>query len=279
MFLPLIELQRADNVFVAPEAPDKGDATFGGQLIAQSLAAAYQTLDDDRAVHSLHAYFLRPGDVDQTTELEVTSIRDGRSFSSREVHARQSGKEVFRLIASFQVDEESPVYDRAIMPEVPPPEAVATTYDDFTLSVTHPDGSETWWYGADRPMEIRYINPPTELSPVTEPQLMWMRVAQTLPDDAATHAIGLAYLSDSTLVDHILLPHGGRWQEEDFLGTSIDHSMWFRRPARADEWLLFEQTVETTGTGRGLANGRFFDSDGKLIATCMQEGLMRWITT
>ena len=279
MFLPLIDLQRTDDAFIAPDSPDKGDATFGGQFLAQSLAAAYQTLEDDRAVHSLHAYFLRPGDVDQTTTLAVTTIRDGRSFSSREVRASQSGKEVFRLVASFQVAEESPVYDRATMPPVPPPDAVATTYDDFTLSVTHPQGDETWWYGADRPLEIRYINPPTSTEAVTEPQLMWMKIADALPDDPAIHAAGLAYLSDSTLIDHILLPHGGRWQEDGFLGTSIDHSMWFRRPARADEWLLFEQTVETTGAGRGLANGRIFDTDGKLIATCMQEGLMRWTTT
>ena len=172
--------------------------------------------------------------------------------------ASQSGKEVFRVIASFQVDEESPVYDRATAPSAPPPETVATTYDDFTLPVTHPAGDETWWYGADRPMENRYINPPTDENPVTEPQLMWVKIKGKLPADDATHATALAYLSDSTL---------------------IDHSMWFRRPTRADEWLLFEQTVETTGGGRGLANGRFFDTDGRLIATCMQEGLMRWTTT
>ena len=274
-FLSLLELAPVeDGGWTVPPPPDKGDSTFGGQFLAQCLAAAHATLDADRAVHSLHAYFLRPGDVDLPTHIEVEAVRDGRSFSSRQAVARQQGKEVFRMTASFQVPGESPEYTDAGMPQVPPPEQVSFTYDDFTLQQT----GEGSWYGSDRPMDIRYINPPgARGEPVTEPQRMWMRIDATLPDDPRVHHAGLAYLSDSTLVDHIMLPLGRRWQDEGFLGTSLDHAMWFHRFARADEWLLFEQNVETTGSGRGLASGRFFDRSGKLVATCVQEGLMRWL--
>lgn len=273
-FLDLLTLTPAeDGGCVAPPPPDKGDSTFGGQFLAQCLAAMHETVAADRDVHSLHAYFLRPGDVDDTTTITVETVRDGRSFSSRQAVARQKGRELFRMTASFQVPDESPAYTDAVMPRVPPPERVSFTYDDFTVRQT----GEASWYGTDRPMDIRYINPPGERgTPVTEAQLMWMRIDAPLPDDPRLHAAGLAYLSDSTLVDHVMLPHGMRWQDADFEGTSLDHAMWFHCPARADDWLLFEQNVETTGAGRGLASGRLFRADGTLAATCVQEGLMRW---
>ena len=275
VFLSVLALERAeDGGWTAPPAPDKGSSTFGGQFLAQCLDAMHETVDADRAVHSLHAYFLRPGDVDLVTHIEVETVRDGRSFSSRQAVARQRGKEMFRMTASFQVPDESPEYTAARMPRVPPPEQVDFTYDDFNYQQT----GRTVWYGGARPMDIRYINPPAERGkPVTEPQLMWMRIDASLPDDPRIHHAGLAYLSDSTLVDHVMLPLGRRWQDEGFLGASIDHAMWFHNFARADEWLLFEQNVETTGGGRGLASGRLFDRSGKLVATCVQEGLMRWL--
>lgn len=273
----LLRLQRqSDGRFEAPPSPDKGERVFGGQFLAQCLAAAQTTVADDRRVHSLHGYFLRPGDVDEPSELTVEEVRDGRSFSARQVIARQGGKERFRLLASFQVPTETPTYVGAPMPEVPPPDAVSYTYDDFTLEQTGADA----WYGTARPMDIRYINPPTAPpgEPVTEPQLMWMRIASTLGDDEGEHDAALAYLSDSTLVDHVPLPLGRRWQDAGFGGTSLDHAMWYHRRARADAWLLFVQTVEATGGGRGLASGRFYTEDGALVATCAQEGLMRWTT-
>ena len=265
-----------EDHFTAPPSPDKGERMFGGQFLAQGLAAAQATVATDRRVHSLHGYFLRPGDVHEPVCLTVQRVRDGRSFSAREVIAAQHGKERFRLLASFQVPEETPVYMGASMPTVPPPDAVTTTYDDFTLAQT----GAAAWSGSARPMDIRYINPPDAPHgvPVTETQLMWMRVGQPLGDDAAEHAAALAYLSDSTLVDHIPLPLGQRWQDAGFGGTSLDHAMWYHRSARADEWLLFAQTVEATGGGRGLASGRFYNRGGELVATCVQEGLMRWTT-
>ena len=265
-----------EDRFTAPPSPDKGERMFGGQFLAQGLAAAQATVAAERRVHSLHGYFLRPGDVHEPVRLTVQRVRDGRSFSAREVIAAQHGKERFRLLASFQMPEETPVYVGASMPAVPPPDSVTTTYDDFTLAQT----GAAAWSGSARPMDIRYINPPDAPHgvPVTETQLMWMRIGQPLGDDAAEHAAALAYLSDSTLVDHVPLPLGLRWQDAGFGGTSLDHAMWYHREARADEWLLFAQTVEATGGGRGLASGRFYSREGNLVATCVQEGLMRWTT-
>lgn len=277
MFAPLLDLVSiGDNRFVAPPSPDKGERMFGGQFLAQCLAAAQATVADDRQVNSLHGYFLRPGDVDLDVGLHVVEVRDGRSFSSRQVVAQQRGKELFRMLVSYQVPDESPEYMGFVMPAVPPPEEVTYTYEDFTLAQSGDDA----WYGTDRPMDIRYINPPSAVRgvPVTETQLMWMRIPEALSDAPHVHQAGLAYLSDSTIVDHIMLPLGMRWQDTGLEGTSLDHAMWFHRPARADEWLLFAQTVEATGGGRGLASGRLYSRRGELAATCVQEGLMRWST-
>ena len=277
MFSSLLHLESAaEGDFAAPASPDKGATVFGGQFLAQCLAAAQTTVDGERAVNSLHGYFLRPGDVDLPVLIAVEHVRDGRSFSSRQAVATQRGKELFRLLASFQVPDESPEYAAASPPPAPPPEEVVCTYDRFTLAQT----GERAWHGSDRPMDIRYVNPPSAPPgvPVAEPQLMWMRISEALPDAPGMHRAGLAYLSDSTLVDHIPLPHGLRWQDPSGGGTSLDHAMWFHRSARADEWLLFAQTVEATGGGRGLASGRFYTRDGALVATCLQEGLMRWTT-
>ena len=277
MFAPLLDLDSlGEGRFVAPPSPDKGERMFGGQFLAQCMAAAHGTVADDRRVNSLHGYFLRPGDVDLAVDLEVEIVRDGRSFSSRQVLANQRGKELFRLLVSYQVPDDSPEYTAAPMPDVPSPDEVSYTYDDFTLELSGADV----WHGSDRPVDIRYINPPTEPRgvPVTETQLMWMRIPESLPDSAVVHQSGLAYLSDTTVVDHVMLPLGMRWQDSGLEGTSLDHAMWFHRPARADEWLLFAQDVEATGGGRGLASGRLYTRNGELAATCVQEGLMRWNT-
>ena len=277
MFVDLVTLAPVGNGrFTAPAALEKGERMFGGQFLAQCLAAAQQSVDADRAVHSLHGYFLRPGDVDLPVAVAVSHIRDGRSFSWREVTAEQRGRELFRLLASFQVPDRSPEYTRPAMPSVPAPETVSYTYDEFSSVQT---GREVL-SNAHRAIDIRYINPPLGRhgEPVTETQLMWMRLNESLPDAPHVHRAGVAYLSDTTLVDPIVLPFGLRWQDANFDGTSLDHAMWFHRDARADHWLLFVLDVEATGGGRGLASGRIYTRDGKLVATCLQEGLMRWNT-
>lgn len=260
--------------FTAPEAPESEGRMYGGQLLAQALAAAGRTVARDRQAHSLHAYFLAPGDVSTTVELRVERVRDGRSFSSRSVSAFQGGRELFRMVVSYHIDEPGQPFAGHRKPDVPPPEEVALTYEEFSSSA----GRQQEWDIEARPMDTRCINPPVAPlgEPVLEDQRMWMRISERLPESAGLHRAGLAYLSDSTLVDHVVLPHGRRWQEPGLTGASLDHAMWFHGPVRADEWLLFDQTVEATGSARGLAAGRIFDADGILVATCAQEGLIRW---
>jgi len=267
-----------EDVFIGPASPDRGSRTYGGQILAQSLGAAQRTVSGDRAVHSTHSYFLKVGDAAKPIELRVDRLRDGRSFSQRQVVALQDGAEVIRSLISFHVAEEGLEWDRTITIDAAPPtsEQPYARYADFmesTLPVEeHP------WPGRGRPMEVGYINAPTlrEGQPVTEPQLMWMRVHGRLGDDQALHDAALAYLADLGMNAVILLPHGCRSLDERLTAASLDHTMWFNRPARADEWLYYDQRVESTSRGRGLASGRFYDQGGHLVATCMQEGLMRW---
>ena len=263
-----------DDRFEAPVAPEPSDRMFGGQFLAQCLRAAQATLPGDREVHSLHAYFLRPGDVDLTSTLVVDRVRDGRRFSSRMITAHQRDKEMFRMMASFQVPSPGLEYTAGEMGSAPEPDSVSMTYNAFSEAQT-PD-LEGPWSGAARPVDIRYINPPDDERGVaiTEPQRMWMRVDESLDDDQDLHDAGMAYLADTTLVDHIMLPHGHRWQDPGFDGASLDHAMWFHRRCRADEWLLYHQNVEATAGERGLASGRFYNRAGELVVSCMQEGLL-----
>jgi len=180
------------------------------------------------------------------------------------------------MTASFTTPTTGLSYAARSMSDVPSPEEINYTHNDFSRDMGQ--NNEIEWDGGARPYEILYINPPNSERgiPIVDDQLMWMRVADNLTLEPVHHEAGLAYLSDSTLVDHVLLPHGMRWQDRNFDGTSLDHVMWFHQKTRADQWLLFEQSVEWTGSGRGLASGRFYDQDGQLIASCAQEGLMRW---
>ncbi len=271
---------RSADEYLGARAPERSGMTYGGQLLAQAMAAAHRTVDDDRQVNSIHALFLRAGEVDRETLWRVERVRDGRSFANRSVSGFQNDREIFRVIISFHVPEPGMEYraepdiDIASLPQ---PDEVPMSYIDFC--VAHPDlETDADWSGQDRPMDIRYIDPPdpTGGPADTSPQLMWLRISEQLPDDPAIHQAGLAYLSDATLVDHVLLPHGFRWHDERLTGVSLDHAMWFRRPQRADEWLLYDQRVESTGGARGLATGRFYTPAGELVATCTQEGLMRW---
>jgi acyl-CoA thioesterase-2 len=277
VFEQLMDLRPdGEDRFIAPCAPDRSMRTYGGQFLAHSLRAAQLTVGDDRLVNSTHSYFLRAGDVDTETVLVVERIRDGRSFSQRQVVALQGGNEMFRSLISFHVPEPGLEWAPPVSHDVPEPDEVALTYHDFWETILPPE--QRPWPGRARPMDVRYINPPTlpDGEPITEPQLMWMTLREPLGDDQALHDTGLAYLADATLVDHVLLPHGHRWQDQRLTGASLDHAMWFHRPVRADQWLLYDQRVESTGGARGLASGRFYTRDGHLAVTCMQEGLMRW---
>lgn len=265
----------SSGVFQGPPAIEPDGRTFGGQFLAQSILAASATVDDDRFTHSLHAYFLSAGDVMEPTEYRVEQVRDGRSFSVRSVVAVQREREVFRATLSFQVPDTGLDYEPPrSMKQIGGPNDAPTTYQQFIFGQGG-EGLERWEV---RPLELLYVNPPdlAAAASVTEPQLMWARVTETLADDRHINDAALAYISDSTLLDHVFLPHGRSWQDEQAFGTTLDHSMWFHRPVRADQWLLFEQSVETTGGTRGLTTARFYTETGDLVATCAQEGLMRW---
>ena len=276
-FDDLIRLERnTETTHRGPLGPDRASRMFGGLFIAQSMAAAQASIENDRHIHSLHCYFLRPGDTSLPVEYEVDLLRDGRNFSHREVNAYQNDKILFRMICSYAVQVDSLWYEPSTMPIVPPPKEVTYTYSDFCRDqMPNPDYLRDV---AERQFDIRYVNPPQdfECSSEVESQKMWMRMTCNISQNSHAHDAAVAYLSDSTLIDHITIPHGKRWQDDNFDGTSLDHAMWFHRRADATQWLLFDQNVEWTGDGRGLATGRFYTEDGQLIATCSQEGLMRF---
>ncbi len=280
-FLDIVDLTAgsAPDEYIGPVSPERSGRTFGGQLLAQAIAAAYRSVGDDRHVHSIHALFLRAGEVDKPTIWQVEQVRDGRSFATRAATGFQDGREVLRLMASFHVPEEGLAYEPELdfdLAAIPPPEEVAMTYVDFCHA--HPDVEASEWSGQDRPIDIRYIDAPDPAGgpPDLRPQRTWIRMTGGLDQQLATHYAALAYLADATLVDHVTLPHGYRWHDDRLTGTSLDHAMWFRLPPKADEWLLYDQRVESTGGARGLATGRFYDRSGRLLAGCTQEGLMRW---
>ncbi|MEM8923520.1 MAG: acyl-CoA thioesterase domain-containing protein [Actinomycetota bacterium] len=282
-FAHLIRLRPdGPSTFVGPPAPERFGRTYGGQFLAQALAAAAASLDGPKDPHSLHGYFVRAGSVDAPTVYRVESVREGRSFAIRSVVGEQDGAEVFRMTASFHAAEAGLDHQATLgldVASLPAPSEKQPDYPAFAAG--HPDYDPEGWDGARRPMEMRYINPPSSTGPepVTEPQLMWVRITGGVASSPAPWqgAAALAYLSDGSLIDHALLPHGIRWFDNRLTGASLDHAMWFHRPAALDDgaWLLYDQRVEWTGAARGLVTGRFYDREGTLLATCSQEGLIR----
>jgi acyl-CoA thioesterase-2 len=250
---------------------------FGGQVAAQALIAAGRTVGDgrgrDRPVHSLHAYFLRPGDPRIPIIYQVDRIRDGRSFTTRRVAAIQHGEAIFHLSASFHVHEEG-VSHQSPMPEVPDPETLPTWAE-----VMAPHAEELGdWYSRPRPIDVRHVGEPMRTLPGAGIQRspihkMWLRADGKLPDVPLLHACLVAYASDMTLLDTIMLPHGLIWSEGS--QASLDHAMWFHRPFRADEWLLYDQSSPTAAGARGLATGTIFTREGALAVSVVQEGLIR----
>jgi acyl-CoA thioesterase-2 len=261
------------NLFRGRSPDEERQRVFGGQVAGQALVAATRTIDEpDRFVHSLHAYFLRPGDPTTPIVYEVDRIRDGRSFTTRRVVAIQHGRAIFNLQASFHIHEPGPDH-QLVMPEVPPPESLP----DFpTRMAPHRDRIGDW-FKRPRPIDLRYIGRDPfqrEGNPATE-QRVWMRADGVLPDDPTLHACIVTYASDMTLLDTTVLPFGLSWESPGMQMASLDHAMWFHRPFRADEWLLYDQSAISSGAGRGLAGGAIFTADGTLAVTVVQEGLAR----
>jgi acyl-CoA thioesterase-2 len=255
-----------------------GPRVFGGQVIGQALVAAERTIED-RVPHSLHAYFLLPGDADAPIVYQVDRLRDGRTFSARRVQAIQHGRPILSMIASFQAPEGG-LEHAAPMPDVPPPEALAPLSEltERWLSEAGPvppQVAETM--RSTGAIEFRPVVPRNPLlpSPREPRQAIWFRAIDRVPDDPRLHRCILAYASDYQLMGTALGPHGRSWYQPSMIVASIDHALWFHRAARVDEWLLYAMDSPSAQGARGLARGLVFDRGGRLIASVAQEGLMR----
>jgi len=249
---------------------------FGGQVLGQALSAAAQTVPTGRMVHSLHGYFLRPGDADKPIIYDVDRIRDGQSFTTRRVVAIQGGKAIFSLGASFQTPEDGFEHADA-MPEAPEPETLESE-TVLAARIAHmiPEPLRTQVTG-DRPIEVRPVQPLNPLRPKVGPpnRELWYRTNGPLPDEPALHQYLLAYASDFNFISTAMQPHGVSWLTPNMQVASLDHAMWFHRPFRFDSWLLYVLDSPSASGGRGFVRGRFFDQEGRLVASTAQEGLIR----
>lgn len=269
----LLDLEPIEvNLFRGRSPDEKRQRVFGGQVAGQALIAASRTVETDRHVHSLHAYFLRPGDPTVPILYEVDRLRDGRSFTTRRVVAVQHGRAIFNLQASFHVSEDGP--DTQVeMPEgLPDPESLPTWR---TLMEPFRDRLGDW-YDRPRPIDVRYVTPaPMRREAPSDAQQVWLRADGRLPDDPMLHACVVTYASDMTLLDTALLPTGIALDDPGLKVASLDHAMWFHRRFRADDWLLYDQRALSNAGARGLAGGNIFTSDGRLVVSVVQEGLVR----
>lgn len=274
----LLALERIEENLFRGQSQDLGWGTvFGGQVLGQALSAAAQTVPAERHVHSLHAYFLRPGDVTKPIVYDVDRIRDGTSFTTRRVVAIQSGRAIFNLAASFQKEEPGFEHQEP-MPSAPAPESLITDQERFAKAAGKLPKFAMERATAERPIELRVADEEDDLfHPKKKPprRMVWLRAIAPLADDPALHAYLLAYASDFSFVTTALLPHGVTWLTPGMQIASIDHVMWFHRPARIDDWLLYVMDSPAAHGARGLARGLIFTKDGQLVASTAQEGLIR----
>ncbi|MEM7216765.1 MAG: acyl-CoA thioesterase II [Pseudomonadota bacterium] len=276
--LELLDLEEIDNNHFRGISPDEGwQRVYGGQVLGQALVAASRTVEPDRHAHSLHGYFLRPGDTTIPILYTVDRIRDGKSFTTRRVVAVQRGHAIFSMSISFQVAEDG--YSHQLdMPVVPPPEDLKTE-DELLADRLHELPAEYRdTMSRRRPIEMRPVDQNIAIlnPPVRPPQQnCWMRAWERLPDDPRLHQCVLAFLSDWSLLDTTTLPHSISYAEENVQMASLDHAMWFHRPFRADEWLLYAQDSPSASGARGFNRGSIFTRDGELVASVAQEGLLR----
>ncbi len=271
--LDATQARTTEDIFTGASHPMPSGRIYGGQVLAQSLLAAERTLPEDRAVHSMHGYFLRPGDASQGITIAVDRIHDGRSFSTRRSQAYQNGVPIFSMIASFQ-DEDPGVEHAVRMPgDIPAPESLLP--DEERVDGLPPGVARML---SDRAADVRHIDSPLFLpndDARVSQQGVWMRMRAPLPDDQRIHRAALAYLSDMTIQESILRAHGVFWALPGLKVASLDHAMWWHRPARVDEWLLYLQESPNARGGRGLAQGRIFTQAGDLVASVAQEIMVR----
>ena len=260
----LLELEQVDDLVLRGVAPETTlQRVFGGQVLAQALMAGGSTVPEERRPHSLHGYFLRPGDPSVPIEYVVENTRDGGSFSTRRVVARQHERTIFHMTASFQIDEDG-LEHQDPMPIVAAPDALPRLAERDRAGDAIKRGE---WDALD----VRY-----DVEGESEHALrVWLRTAGPMPDGLLLHAAVLAYASDLTLLSAAAAPHDLRFSDPGVVAASLDHAMWFHRPVRTDEWLLHDQESPVASGGRGLGRGRIFSEDGTLVATTVQEGLIR----
>ncbi|MBP3043510.1 acyl-CoA thioesterase II [Arthrobacter jiangjiafuii] len=266
--------QTDEDIFVGHSQPEPRKRVFGGQVLGQSLVAAARTVEPGRLMHSMHGYFLRPGDTEVPITFGVQRLRDGRSFSARRTHAYQNGVPILSLIASFQEPGEG-LDHQVEMPEgVPDPESLPSTAE-LLKGIDHPV-AEAWSHR--RPMDIRHVESPVYFEAGPEKvarNAVWMKTFGPMPDDQNLHRAALAYASDYTLLESVLRRHGLAWSTPGMSVASLDHAMWWHRPLRVDDWLLYVQESPSASGARGLASGRIFNRSGELVATVAQEGMLR----
>ena len=272
----LLDLERLEiNLFRGVSRDIGSPQVFGGQVLGQALMAACRTVDAERRVHSLHSYFLRRGDFNAPIVYEVDRSRDGGSFTNRRVVAIQHGKQIFHLSASFQVGEEGPDH-QAAPPDVPPPEDLPQLSAVMRAHLSEIPESQRRFWQLDRPFDFRSVESPTDPSPRAAVRNLWFRFAGRCIDDDVMHRCLLAYVSDFHLLETATFPHGLSFHHNDkALMASLDHALWFHRPFRIDEWLLYATISPSSSGARGMAFGRIFDRAGRLVASTAQEGLMR----
>ncbi|MGB3167704.1 MAG: acyl-CoA thioesterase II [Alteraurantiacibacter sp.] len=277
----LLDLEaRGPDQFVGRRRPDGTGRVFGGQAIAQALGAASRTVEPDREVHSLHAYFLRPGSDDLPIEYRVKRDLDGRSFSNRRVVASQQGKPILNFVASFQQPVDGPGHQHPAMPDVPPPEELTPDVEiRGKIAKMLPDGQMKTLLQRPFPVDFRSVEPrdwvmPQKRSPVSH---VWFRTVAPLPHERATHRSVLAFISDFQILATALQPHGKSIHKGEVKAASLDHAIWFHEDFAVDEWLLFVTEAPWSGGARGYARGQVFTRDGRLVASASQEGMLRHV--
>ena len=274
----LFELEKIDAGLFRGQSWDLGfRALFGGQVLGQALAAAYQTVDQDRVAHSFHTYFLLPGDASRPVVYDVENVRDGKSFSARRVKAIQEGRNIFYMTASFQLPEEGMTHQYAEPPQVPPPHEVQPDIEFYESNFDRISQRMREALSYHRPVDIRTIGAAHAYEAKQRPpcRSIWMRSRDPLSNKLWLQQAALAYASDYHFLSTSLQPHGVSVTDKSLRMATIDHAMWFHRPVNMNEWLLYSMESPFSGGARGIVKGQLFNQQGQLVASTMQEGLMR----
>jgi len=275
--LSLLDLETIEQGLYRGNSQDLGfKAVFGGQVMGQALSAAKETVVEERLVHSLHSYFLRPGDASKAIVYDVENIRDGKSFSTRRVKAIQNGKPIFYMTVSFH-NEEPGVIHQASMPNVPGPENLRSSLEFYRENASLIPEKIRDKVLCDKPIEMRPVNFQSPFKPevTLANRYVWFKANGEMPNDPRIHKYLLAYASDFEFLPTALQPHGLSFMQPNMQVATIDHAMWFHREFKMDEWILYAVDSPSASGGRGLVRGQFFNQDGVLIASTMQEGLIR----